>query len=230
MRVVVLCQEPEVAEREPDGLVQVLRDLGCHVRVGRYDLDPLDGEDLLARPPTVIVVDAGDAVERAQRSLARLGETPGLVDVPALLAVPLARLPALDFSAGAADFVLTPIVPAELYARLRQLDWRTAAFSQAEVIKLGDLLIDVGGYEARLRGRRVVLTHQEFELLRFLAQHPGKVFTRDQLLDRVWGHDYDGGPRTVDIHVRRLRAKLGNPVAAMIETVRHVGYKLAGPE
>ena len=121
-----------------------------------------------------------------------------------------------------------PVVPAELYARLRQRDWESAAFGGEEVIKLEDLVIDVAGYEARLRGRKLQLTHQEFELLRFFAQNRGKVFTREQLLQKVWGYQYYGGSRTVDIHVRRLRAKLGAHAGGLIETVRNVGYKMRG--
>jgi DNA-binding response OmpR family regulator len=109
---------------------------------------------------------------------------------------------------------------------MRQLDWRSATFGSDEVLKIEDLVIDVAGYEARLGGRRLELTHQEFELLRFLAQHRGRAFTRDQLLERVWGYGYAGGTRTVDIHVRRLRAKLGPVTGGLIETVRHLGYKL----
>jgi DNA-binding response OmpR family regulator len=119
-------------------------------------------------------------------------------------------------------------VPAELYARLRQLDWRFASFKSDEVIKVGDLTIDLAGYEAHLRDRKLELTHQEFELLKYLAQHRGKVWTREQLLSKVWGYRYFGGTRTVDIHVRRLRAKMGAPADQMIETVRNVGYKMRG--
>jgi len=124
---------------------------------------------------------------------------------------------------------LLPLVPAELYARIRQLDWKTAAFGSEEVLKIEELLIDVAGHEAKLGGRRLALTHQEFELLRFLAQHRGRVFTREQLLERVWGYQYAGGSRTVDIHVRRVRAKLGHAAGSLIETVRHVGYKMRAP-
>ncbi|MBI5477839.1 MAG: response regulator transcription factor [Deltaproteobacteria bacterium] len=153
---------------------------------------------------------------------------PPFADVPVLVVLGVARLPALDFGAGADDFVLRPLVPAELYARVRQLDWRTSAFAGEEALKVGDLLLDLAGYEARLHGRRLELTHQEFELLKFLAQRRGRVYTREQLLAKVWGYSYGGGSRTVDIHVRRLRAKLG-AAADLIVTVRHVGYKLVSP-
>jgi DNA-binding response OmpR family regulator len=121
--------------------------------------------------------------------------------------------------------VLMPIVPAELYARMRQVDWRTATFGSDELLKIDDLVIDIAGYEVRLGGRRIELTHQEFELLRYLGQHRGRVFTREALLERAWGYRYAGGTRTVDIHVRRVRAKLGE-AGSLIETVRNVGYKM----
>ncbi|MDT5032394.1 MAG: hypothetical protein QOC94_2565, partial [Actinoplanes sp.] len=96
-------------------------------------------------------------------------------------------------------------------------------------LEVGDLTIDEGTYTARLSGTALDLTYKEFELLKFLAQHPGRVFTRDQLLREVWGYDYFGGTRTVDVHVRRLRAKLGSEYESMIGTVRQVGYKFVVP-
>src|SRR6185312_12844461 len=94
---------------------------------------------------------------------------------------------------------------------------------------LGDLTIEEDTYTARLRGRPLELTYKEFELLKFLAQHPGRVFTREQLVTEVWGYDFFGGTRTVDVHVRRLRAKLGPEHEALIGTVRNVGYKVVPP-
>ncbi|HVV86691.1 MAG TPA: response regulator transcription factor [Kofleriaceae bacterium] len=203
----------------------MLADLGCDVSLGRFDLGGLDLTQLAKAAPAVVVVDAGDELLAATRAIRRLRGDGPLAEVPVLVALTLARLPALDFSAGFDDFVLEPLVPAELYARLRQLDWRTAAFGSDEVLKLDELVIDIAGHEARLGGRRIQLTHQEFELLRFLAQHRGRAFTRDQLLERVWGYRYAGGTRTVDIHVRRVRAKLGPVAGGLIETVRNHGYK-----
>jgi DNA-binding response OmpR family regulator len=228
MRVVVLCAEPEASERDAESITSVLRDLGCDVLTGRFDLGLIDEADLHKRPATLVIVDAGEEVERGHRCLRKLGDFTPLAEVPAMIALTLPRLPSLDFSAGASDFILKPVVPAELYARLRQLDWESAAFGSEEVIKLEDLVIDVAGYEARLRGRKLALTHQEFELLRFFAQNRGKVFTREQLLQKVWGYQYYGGSRTVDIHVRRLRAKLGAHAGGLIDTVRNVGYKMRG--
>ena len=229
MRVVVICAEPDLARAAPDSIATILGDLGCSVELGRFDLGGLDHDALNRRGPDLVVVEAGDELLRANRAIRKLRESGPLVETPALVAITVARLPALDFSVGFDDFVLLPAVPAELYARLRQLDWKTARFGSDEVFKIDDLVIDVAGYEAHVGGRKLDLTHQEFELLRFLAQHRGRVFTREQLLERVWGYQYAGGSRTVDIHVRRVRAKLGHAAGSLIETVRHVGYKMRAP-
>jgi len=226
----VICAEPDLARTTPESTASILSDLGCRVALARFDLGNLESGAVTARPPDLIVVEAGDELLRANRTIRRLRSEPGpMVATPALVAITVARLPALDFSVGFDDFLLLPIVPVELYARLRQLDWKTARFGSDELFKVDDLVIDVAGYEARIAGRKLDLTHQEFELLRFLAQHRGRVFTRDQLLERVWGYQYAGGSRTVDIHVRRIRAKLGHSAGALIETVRHVGYKMRAP-
>ena len=97
------------------------------------------------------------------------------------------------------------------------------------MVRVGGITIDEGTYTCRLKGRPLELTYKEFELLKYLAQHPGRVFTRAQLLQEVWGYDYYGGTRTVDVHVRRLRAKLGTDHEQLIGTVRHVGYKFVTP-
>jgi DNA-binding response OmpR family regulator len=221
-----VCREPESVPSEPESAAPVLVDLGCRVTLSRFDLGDLDEEEIARQPPTLVVIDAGDELARAAACRRKIDQIPSLSETPTLLVVTVPRLPALDFSAGFDDFLLRPIVPAELYARLRQLDWRSSAFGSEEVIKISDLVIDVSGYEVFLGGRRLDFTHQEFELLRFLAHNRGRVYTRDQLLQKVWGYQYTGGTRTVDIHVRRLRAKLGPIVGALIVTVRHVGYKM----
>ncbi len=224
MRAVVICAEPERAN-DPGTVVTLLGELGCRASIGRFDLGGLDLEELARQPPNVVIVEAGDDVPRANKTIKRVRDEGPLVEVPVLLAITVARLSSLDFSIGFHDFVLMPIVPAELYARMRQLDWRTATFGSDELLKIDDLVIDIAGYEVRLAGRRIELTHQEFELLRYLAQHRGRVFTREALLERTWGYRYAGGTRTVDIHVRRVRAKLGE-MGTLIETVRNVGYKM----
>ena len=125
------------------------------------------------------------------------------------------------------DFCLSPFHPAEFEARLRHLLWSVgdAVGPLAEMVEYGQLILNLETYQATIDGRPLDLTYMEYELLKFLAQNPGKVFTREILLSRVWGYEYYGGARTVDVHVRRLRAKLGEEHAGLIQTVRSVGYR-----
>ena len=127
------------------------------------------------------------------------------------------------------DFCLTPFHPRELEARLKHLFWRTGRGTRPELIEYGPLVLNLETYQAAIAGRPLDLTYMEYELLKFLATHPGKVFTRETLLSRVWGYEYYGGARTVDVHVRRLRAKLGEEHANLIQTVRSVGYRFGQP-
>jgi DNA-binding response OmpR family regulator len=119
-------------------------------------------------------------------------------------------------------------VPEELYARIRALEWRRSEFATEERQKIGGIVIDKAGHEVMVDGRLAQLTAKEFALLSYLCERRGKVLSREHLLARVWGSRYEGGPRTVDIHVRRLRAKLGS--ALPLETLRGSGYKLRAPE
>jgi DNA-binding response OmpR family regulator len=123
------------------------------------------------------------------------------------------------------DFCLSPVRQTELEARLKHLFWRTGRGTRPELIEYGPLVLNLETYQAAVSGKPLDLTYMEYELLKFLASHPGKVFTRETLLSRVWGYDYYGGARTVDVHVRRLRAKLGEEHAGLISTVRSVGYR-----
>ena len=123
------------------------------------------------------------------------------------------------------DFCLAPFHPRELEARLAHLFWRTGRGTRPELVEYGPLVLNLETYQAAVGGRPLDLTYMEYELLKFLATHPGKVFTRETLLSRVWGYEYYGGARTVDVHIRRLRAKLGEEHANLIQTVRSVGYR-----
>jgi DNA-binding response OmpR family regulator len=125
------------------------------------------------------------------------------------------------------DFCITPFHPRELEARLRHLFSGNAegAAARPELVEHSGLVLNLETYQASFNGASLDLTFMEYELLKFLAQNPGKVFTREMLLSRVWGYEYYGGARTVDVHVRRLRAKLGEEHANLIQTVRSVGYR-----
>jgi len=178
----------------------------------------------------VAIVDARTDLAAA-RGLCRLLGTTGS-SVPVVAVVTEGGLVAVNVDWGLDDILLPGTGPAELDARLRLLVGRrggAAAQESAGKITLGDLVIDEGTYTARLRGRPLDLTYKEFELLKYLAQHAGRVFTRAQLLQEVWGYDFFGGTRTVDVHVRRLRAKLGAEHESLIGTVRNVGYKAVRP-
>jgi DNA-binding response OmpR family regulator len=121
------------------------------------------------------------------------------------------------------DFVVEPFSVEELALRIRRLAGKTE--DAGELLKVGDMVIDMAKCEVSVSGRRVVLTFKEYELLRFLAAKPGRVFTREVLLDKVWGYDYFGGDRTVDVHIRRLRSKIEDPKHTFIETIRSIGYR-----
>jgi DNA-binding response OmpR family regulator len=148
------------------------------------------------------------------------------LSVPLLLLVGGGRLADLDLRDELFDdFCITPFHPIELEARLRHLFAGRFQEGGAEVVDYGALSLNLETYQASIEGRPLDLTYMEYELLKFLAQNPGKVFTREILLSRVWGYEYFGGARTVDVHIRRLRAKLGEEHAALIQTVRSVGYR-----
>jgi DNA-binding response OmpR family regulator len=138
-------------------------------------------------------------------------------------------LAALKSSWGFDDWLLPFASPAEIETRLRLILERAAASRPQRAANVGDLVVDEDSYQVRLRGQPLDLTYKEFELLKTLANAANRVFTRELLLQEVWGYDYFGGSRTVDVHIRRLRAKLGPEYEQMIVTVRGVGYKLVPP-
>ena len=145
--------------------------------------------------------------------------------IPILFQIPKGKEEALDLSGGPADFILKPYALSELLSRLRLIFWKHRRVSGENTIQHGHLVIDFERYEVLVNDQRVDLTFKEYELLKFLAANPGKVFTRDSLLNKVWGYEYYGGTRTVDVHIRRLRSKIEDSAHQFIETVRSVGYK-----
>ncbi len=187
---------------------------------------PLDASALVDRNlGDAVLVDARRELMGA-RSFLRMLTAIGIA-VPVIAVLTEGGLIAMAGDWAVDDFVLDTAGPAELDARLRlAVERRSAAAEETSgQLELGELAIDEVTYTARLSGVPLDLTYKEFELLKFLAQHPGRVFTRSHLVQEVWGYDYFGGTRTVDVHVRRLRAKLGVEHDAMIGTVRNVGYK-----
>jgi DNA-binding response OmpR family regulator len=165
----------------------------------------------------VLFIDARRDLSAA-KSLTKLIKTTG-VGCPILLITTEGGLSATSADWGFDDVILDSAGPAELEALRIQADPTSGE------IKSGDVIIDEKSYTAKIKGRALDLTYKEFELLKYLAQHPGRVFTRSQLLQEIWGYDYFGGTRTVDVHIRRLRSKLGTEFEAIIGTVRNVGYR-----
>jgi DNA-binding response OmpR family regulator len=186
---------------------------------------PLDGSSLdAAASRDLVVVDATRDLSRAQALCRRLRAAGDHVAI--LVVMPEAGLAGFQRDWGASDFVLPTAGPAEVEARIRLLAQRPDATSPDDAIRVGELVVDPVSYQVRLRGRPLDLTYKEFELLRFLAARPGRVSTRAQLLQEVWGYDFFGGIRPWDVHSHLLRAKLGAEHESMIATIRGVGYKL----
>ncbi len=194
---------------------------------------PAEASALVDAPAADVILVDGRRDLPQVRSLCRVLRTTG-VGAPLILVATEGGLAALTADWGVDDVLLDTSGPAEVEARLRLAIGRLQAAQGAEdeptEIRNGDLSIDEATYSAKLRGRVLDLTFKEFELIKYLAQHPGRVFTRAQLLQEVWGYDYFGGTRTVDVHVRRLRAKLGPEHEALIGTVRNVGYRFVVPD
>lgn len=184
---------------------------------------PAEPASLINAPATdLIIVDARQDLAAA-KSLCKILNTTGL-NVPLVLVLTEGGLTAVSADWGVDDVVLESAGPAELDARIRLVIGRLAEEKTGSKIQASGVVIDEASYSAKVHGRPLDLTFKEFELLRFLATHPSRVFTREQLLSEVWGYDYFGGTRTVDVHVRRLRAKLGD-LESLIGTVRNVGYR-----
>jgi DNA-binding response OmpR family regulator len=213
------------ADSKPEAVLPSLALLPHGVRTAAPEVAAL----LDAGPHDSVLVDARTDLVAA-RSLCRLLGTTGM-DVPVIAVLTEGGLVAVTGDWAVDEILLPSAGPAEVDARLRLLRARPGAdaASGTGALVLGELVIDETTYMARLRGRPLELTYKEFELLKYLAQHAGRVFTRAQLLQEVWGYDFFGGTRTVDVHVRRLRAKLGVEHEQLIGTVRNVGYRFVLP-
>jgi DNA-binding response OmpR family regulator len=167
------------------------------------------------------------------KALNKLLQSTG-VDCPIIIIATEGALSAMNADWGFDDVILDTAGPAEIEARIRIAVGRIEANNFANdpslrEIRTGEIVIDENSYTAKIKGRSLDLTFKEFELIKFLAQHPGRVFTRAQLLQEIWGYDYFGGTRTVDVHIRRLRSKLGPEHEAIVGTVRNVGYRFTLP-
>lgn len=234
--LVLLTQRAPVAAAVP-AVAPALALLPHAVRVLGPGLGPL----LAGAGPDLVVVDAVTDLAAA-RVLLRTLDAAG-TGWPVLTVLDVDGLSVVDDSWPTDDLVASSAGPAELSARVRRLLARAGRAGRAAergehtpyleesagTIRVADVVVDEAAWSVRAGGTRLDLTFKEFELLRYLVQHAGRVMTRDQLLQEVWGRDYYGGTRTVDVHVRRLRAKLGAERESLIHTIRGVGYRFSGP-
>lgn len=189
----------------------------------RVRVIPASPEQLVRAPDADLVLLDARTNLAGVKALAQILRTTGL-SVPLVLVMTEGGLAAVTPDWGVDDVVLESAGPAEIDARIRLAIGRSQQSQPSERIQTSGVVIDEASYSAKVHGKPLDLTYKEFELLRFLAAHPSRVFTREQLLSEVWGYDYFGGTRTVDVHVRRLRAKLGD-LESLIGTVRNVGYR-----
>lgn len=213
-----LRNEPALG-RDPASL---LAEKGIEAVVVSSEAD-LDSIRLGALPHLALL----DASSLSERDLSRCIHRCSLLSLPVIALVPAARVADLDVTLGINDFVVSPPHAAELLTRARQVLWRGKAPEGADSIRVGDLVINPTSYQVSLKGRRLNLRFKEYELLRLLATNPGRVYTRDALLNQIWGYEYFGGTRTVDVHIRRLRSKIEDLDHSVIQTVWNVGYRFA---
>lgn len=208
-------------------LARALAELGfCPRRVGvNGSLMPSGADGGEARRPALVVVAAGAAEASPSEVLQRLDDHDELCDVPVVAAIDPQHLSLADTVACAEELLVRPFGKDELEVRVARARLRVNGVEEGEVVRAGSLELNLATYQVSIAGEPVSFTYVEYELLKFLMTHPNRVFSRESLLNAVWGYDYYGGARTVDVHVRRVRAKLGQEHAARLKTVRSVGYR-----
>ena len=209
--MIVAIHPPDCSESILDGLL-----LAGATHVAAPELLP---ESRTIGDADILLVELGDQPIRRLREVSRIAEAIGL---PIVLAVSIDQLALMESTTGISDFVTAPVDPLELRLRVNRL---TTEASNDHVVVFKDLELNTLNYQATLGSSPIDLTFMEYELLRFLVENPVRVWSREQLLSKVWGYEYYGGARTVDVHIRRLRSKLGEERASWITTVRSVGYR-----
>lgn len=216
MRTVILVtRHPDVA-----GLGVALERAGLSARVVSPDRLAADEAHPTA---AVVVLDLRDIPPAAFNILSETYTENGVV---LLVLVPEEQIDRVTVDLPVDDFLVLPVKAGELIRRIERSLWRRHGIDSENFVHCGVLTLDLSNYRVSVAGEPVVMTFKEYELLRFLAMNTGRVFTREQLLNRVWGYDYFGGARTVDVHIRRIRAKIEIHGRSFIETVRNVGYRL----
>ena len=189
---------------------------------------PADLESIGRTDPSTVVLILAHSMSR--RGLAACLRACGERKLPSMALVPRDSAGWADELLQIDDFILSPPGPDELVLRARRLIRRREAPDDEDVVRAGDLVVNRATYEVAIGGRRVSLRYKEYELLLLMASNPGRVFSREALLNRIWGYDYLGGTRTVDVHIRRLRSKIEDAEHTFIETVWQVGYRFRSPD
>ena len=207
-------------------LLPALAELGFSPRRanGNGNLVPSGDDGAAPRPPSLVVVVVAPASPPPRELLERLARREELARVPMIAAVDADQIAAEEVFPDETELVVLPCDPGELGARVARARRRVTRVAEADIVRAGGLEINLATYQVAIDGEPASFTYMEYELLKFLATHPNRVFSREALLSSVWGYDYYGGARTVDVHIRRVRAKLG-PEATRIKTVRSVGYR-----
>ena len=196
---------------------------GMLCRVG-IELHQLDENG--AMPPDAVILDLSSLSQSEARLMIEECHNRRL---PVVAAVPRETMVDYDPSLNPDEMLFSPVSEAELTARVGQAIYRVSGPAGPKLLKVGDLSIDQERYEVTVSGRRVALTYKEFQLLVLLASNPGRVYTREALLSQIWGYDYLGGTRTVDVHIRRLRSKVESSGHSFVETIWNVGYRFKAP-
>jgi len=216
--ILILSQDEEYRNT----LLSLLKDAGYTVYPSDTIKDTVD--QFYSKKLDLIIVDVESWKEEGIKTYRDLRDDLGTKDFSSIIIIPMDMMEHVEFSLAFDDFIIKDGNLNEVPLRIRQLLWRQSRLDTENIIKINDLILDLNSYEVAVKGKRVYLTYKEYELLKFLVLNRGRVFTRDVLLDKVWGYDNYAGTRTVDIHIQRLRTKLGGGSSSFIQTVRNVGY------
>jgi len=219
----IYAEDPELAGE----LTQGLAEMGFSPRrvSANGTLLPSGDDGAGPRRPALVIVGAGAGEPAPGALVARLRDHEDLCEVPLVAALDPEHLASAASLGDVQELLVRPFASGELEARVARARRQVNGVEDGDVVRVGSLELNVATYQVAIAGKPVSFTYMEYELLKFLVTHPGRAFSRESLLSAVWGYDYYGGARTVDVHVRRVRAKLGLEHAARIKTVRSVGYR-----